>query len=66
MKVTYVILDDNENVLGYSHTLYDAKGWLLEKYPNAEILMMRGNYFGEGFHKYRMKLVNGKFKKGPA
>lgn len=64
MKRTYQIRTNaGHTVLGYFKTLTDAKGNLKLYWPNAEILMMRGPYFGEGFHFYKVRIVDGKFKR---
>jgi hypothetical protein len=63
MKTTYMIEDSSGNVLWYFKTLANAKWSLQDQWPQAEIVAMRGPHFGEGWHKYRMKLINGKFKK---
>lgn len=62
MKKTYMIQEAG-HVLWYFSTLANAKWSLKEQWPNAEIVAMVGPYFGEGWHKYKVRLVNGKFKR---
>lgn len=70
MKTTYVILQGksatDSRVLQYAYTLAEAKHVLTLGFNNPRdsfILMLRGPYFGEGFHKYTLELINGKYKK---
>lgn len=62
MKTTYMVLYPDGEVAWYHTRLKDAKKDLLDQNDKV-IVMMRGLYFGEGFHKYKMKYINGKFKK---
>lgn len=70
MKKTYMILqgenNNNSDVIYYHETLTEAKSHIMEKYKNEEnvfILMMIGQYFGEGFHQYTLELINDKWRK---
>ena len=66
MVTTYLIESlDGVEVFGYFHRLYDAKESLIKNHkPNgAVILCLKGGYFGEGFHKYRLKYNGSKFSK---
>jgi hypothetical protein len=71
MAKTYMILRGNKandsEVLEYERTLKGAKDALSffqkKGYKKVFILMLQGSYFGEGFHKYTLELVGGKFKK---
>ena len=66
MKATYLIESlDGIQVFGYFNRLSDAKESLKENHkPNsALILCLKGNYFGEGWHKYRLKFNGSKFIK---
>lgn len=55
---TYYIENDLGEIFGYSRTLSDSKYHLKkliqQGYPDntLRIVMMKGQYFGEGFHKY--------------
>ena len=60
----------NTTVHGYYKTLSEAKYSLVKMVkdgtPRSEIriVMLRGQYFGEGFHKYRLYLAdNNRFLK---
>ena len=58
---TYIIENKDNEVLGYFCRLSDAKYYLVKQfnYSTCSILMMQGDYFGEGWHKYRL-VFNGK------
>lgn len=62
MKTTYLVekkTNLGHDVLGYFHSLKDAKSGLLS-YPESmpvSILCIKGVAFGEGFHKYRLLFV---------
>ena len=60
MKTTYIV-EISHQVLGYFHTLRDAKSYV--RFHGGNVLMMRGQYFGEGFHRYRLYLDGGKWKR---
>lgn len=64
MTKTYTVYNSvNEDVLEYFKKLKDAKDFVKRKRPKAHILALYGQYFGEGYHMYRLKLENGKFIK---
>jgi len=70
MAKTYVICQGNSasdsEVLQYATSLWEAKRMIVDTFnvmPNCFILMLKGNYFGEGFHKYTLELMGGKYKK---
>ena len=63
---TYYIENENAEILFYSRTLFDSK-YCLQKLVNQgypintlRIVMLQGQYFGEGFHKYYLTLNNDK------
>lgn len=65
---TYLVeieTDTSRNIVEYCKTLKGAKriARTLSKYNEKRfsILMMQGQYFGEGFHQYRLLLQNDKF-----
>jgi len=66
---TYMILqgqnNNNADVVEYHNTLKDAKEHLLSIKDRKDvfILMLEGFQFGEGFHKYTLELIDGKFKR---
>ncbi len=60
---TYILENKEGSVIEYFMFLNDAKRSLEHRHPTASILALKGNYFGEGFHHYRMKLVDGRFKR---
>lgn len=51
--ITYIIEDKNKEIIQYAKTLWYAKD-LLKRYGGYRILMMRGQYFGEGYHQYEL------------
>ena len=56
MKTTYLIEHiSSRNVVGYYHTLTDAKSYL-ECLPEKEyrVLVLKGKYYGEGRHIYQV------------
>lgn len=66
---TYYIEDENNEIIGYYKTLNDAK-YSLQKFlktgyseNSVRIVMIQGQYFGEGFHKYYLMFLDGKYKK---
>ena len=62
--MTYIVEDTCNNIIEYFHKLSDAKYFVITRFPGYSILSMKGNYFGEGFHKYRYYLkANGKFER---
>lgn len=65
MKTTYVIQNNKNEVLGYFEKLEHAKYDFIKQfnYKTCFILMMRGCYFGEGYHQYKLNYINGKFKR---
>lgn len=57
MVRTYVIEDTARNVVEYFGTLRDAKRYCVRNFDKPlTILAMHGQSFGEGFHKYRLRL----------
>lgn len=60
---TYMVETDFAGVIGYFKTLNSAQGFC-KSLPliETQITMMKGQRFGEGFHQYKMKHVDGKFK----
>lgn len=67
---TYYIENINAEILGYYKTLNEAKyslnRFITEGYSNTDIriVMLQGQYFGEGFHKYYLtKVNNNKYKR---
>lgn len=65
---SYIIEDQNRNIVNWSKTLEDAKRIAetsingFEENPIRYITMMIGHQFGEGFHQYTLELRNGKYK----
>lgn len=59
MKKTYLVEFSDGDIVEYCHTLRHAKR-IIEKYaPNGGcIIMMKGQYFGEGFHQYKLEILN--------
>ncbi len=67
---TYLIETIKGGILGYYKTLNEAKyslnRFITEGYLTTDIriVMLQGQYFGEGFHKYYLtKLDNNKYKR---
>ncbi len=48
-------------LVGYYYTLKEAKQ-RVKNLGYGRITMMKGDYFGEGFHQYYLEYINGKFK----
>ncbi len=65
MKTYLIETIEGNQVIEYFTTLKEAKNSLLESETLRKkccILMLQGPRFGEGFHKYRIFIVNNKFK----
>ena len=64
MKTTYYIEDSRGEILGYFKSLTESKRQLKKLIPNEHrIVQLKGQYFGEGFHKYYMYFDGSIFKK---
>lgn len=64
MTRTYIVEDCNQNIIEYCEKLRAAKK-VVEVYcdEQARIIMMKGPYFGEGYHQYALRFIEGKFRK---
>lgn len=60
MVRTYIV-ELNGEVMEYCRRLCDAKAYAAS--IGGEVLAIHGQYFGEGFHKYRIRFVNGVARK---
>ena len=68
---TYVIeAADRQQVLNYFGSLHDAKRFIESGFRKSDslikdshVLAIRGDYFGEGFHKYILKFSGEKWKR---
>lgn len=59
MISTYVIEDSTESAVEYFRTLSDAKRFVVRNFDKGfSILSLRGQNFGEGFHRFRYRLKN--------
>lgn len=63
MVNTYLVEYADGDIVEYCKTLRDAKAQLQRYAPTGRIVMMQGQYFGEGFHKYYMVFNNGKYER---
>lgn len=54
MIATYVIENSDGQVIGYHRTQRDAKHQLRTDRNASQLLCIKGQYFGEGYHAYRM------------
>lgn len=51
MTLTYAVLDERAEIIGYYRTLKDAKRSVARLGSGVAILKMRGQRYGEGFHE---------------
>jgi len=62
MITTYLIESPDKHVVQYFRKLYEAKNVLLAiNNPEYRILCMKGQYFGEGFHRYQIVCHKGSY-----
>lgn len=68
MKVTWLVeykTTEGFVIYDYARTLRDAKRCALtiQDLGVASVLKLRGQYWGEGYHDYRLGYVNGAWRK---
>lgn len=57
MIKTYRVENEKNEVIEYFRLLNDAKQYCVRYYDkDLTILSIKGDYFGEGFHQYRLRL----------
>ena len=58
-------VEHGHSILGYCGTLTYAKEFYERvelEFKTVSILKLKGDYFGEGYHQYRMRKINGNWK----
>lgn len=63
MIKTYYIESKDNVIIGYFDNYNETKRNLIKLNSEYSAIMMKGSYFGEGFHQYRLTYNNGKFKR---
>ncbi len=61
--MTYIIQSNDEQIAQYERNYSYAKRLLLRLGSDYHIIAIKGQYYGEGFHLYKLTLNNGKFKR---
>ena len=64
MKTTYYVENIRSEILGYFSTQRDAKNFIKKNLGPLILVKLRGQYFGEGYHAYKMifNSTKGKFQ----
>jgi hypothetical protein len=57
MVTTYIVENENKEVVEYFRSLTDAKSFVVKWFDKGyTVLAIKGPDYGEGFHKYRLSL----------